>query len=1604
MSNQPTKAQNESLKQKGRGGNPPQGNGKPPRSSQGSSRSQQPRRPSIPTNSPRPGPDQQTKQPTITSTPPAQPPAATQPSPPPQQQAISTHPPQQPPLQQPPTQTAPQPHTTQPHQTLPPPSNPTPPQMQPHPVQPQPTHPTQPPLQTPMPLQLQQAPPQQPPPQQPPIYPGANGHPPDSRLRPPTIGGQIPGPFPLSSLAQPFHPNAIPRTHSAPPSLGEQERALQPVFIPEKTKAPHFFPPPMSVPYYNAPFNPVHPPHGMPPHPTGFGIPPAGLPMGPPTQPISITKKPSTRIPIIDPNTGEEIRISNSPPKGITATPSSTPAPTGLTGYNKPFILSTKPATGTTPPSSFSAPQQAKGVPGGILPELAAQAQPQAQAPQPAQTSPPAAQVPPAQPAQPAQPATPETPPTEVAGKPELVVVNPPTVNATPVSSLPEALVSPAPTQAQTLPSAPISTVSASPAPSPPQLKVEPTKLESAPESQPPVPAANEVQGKEELPKAEAEAKPAGVEEVKPKVEEPPKAKVEEAKPKVEEKEAPKPEVAAEKKLDEKPGETRAEAESKAAEVKKSKKKQRKEILEKANKGHYTAAEFDPYSIAPKPKEQAAKEVAKLKDEEQKKEDSKKSEPVSPASDQPSSPEEKEAGDEDDWEKKGEEELVLKKDEKTPEVSLRPVTAAPFASAGGPSLRPQWAMGDAGGKKMYDRNFLLQFQPLCTERPEGLPPMEVILGYDEGKIPAKEFGLPKPRGGPPSRPPFPPVDNRRAIPGVPMPEFRGPPPGIGRPDRPFGKEMRPPRVQDMRKPKAMKQPPVAPPVAPLVPSANRWVRPQPGNETDLTLNRAKGILNKLTLEKFDPLSDKLLEVGINSADILKGIIALIFDKALSEPKFCSMYAQLCKKISLAKIPEFPSQEPDGKPITFKRVLLNKCQEEFESNQAKAKKVQNKEGLSPEELLETEEKEMRARKGYLGNIKFIGELYKLDMLTEKIMHGCITRLLGDIKHPSEEDMEALCKLMSTIGQRIDHARAKDWMNAYFERIKELVQNPNLPPRIRFMLEDLIELRRNKWVPRRDSQAPKTIKEVHKEAAESERQKELAARLGLRQPAPPVRDMRRPMPAVERPPEKGMPPMIGIYGPAPGRGGPPGVVPPPRQQEPGWEVVGSRRGAPPPELTRKPSTGEIQLAPSGGLTASKGWAPPARGAPEEKYAPRGPLAPPGLPGKPGASVRGPSPAAGPSRVSPPPTPTTSLEKAEEETKLILEEFLSSGDAEEAAVCVRELNCPDFHPDIIQWMILELMEKKDRDRERVGTLFKSVIEKGVMTSEQFAKGTQRVLETLADIVIDIPAAWKHVANIIGQSISDAILPVTFLNHSFDHLVGVGPAPGLAAQMAAEVFRIIGDNKADPSEKELRSLLPKFFKPENRNESYLVKFLEEKELIDLFPTMLVQKQVETMLKDGSSVDSILKWIEHNTPDMQVDAAFARWLMRTVLKEATMRSSKLGDDERAKEESRVLRQYSRLLQRFLSDSIDIQLACLFEVQAFWHSMGLPKGMMERLFVDLYDQDVILEEAFKMWRDDTEDRTPGKQEALFQTHKWLEWLETAEEESDEDEEAKGGHQ
>jgi len=70
-------------------------------------------------------------------------------------------------------------------------------------------------------------------------------------------------------------------------------------------------------------------------------------------------------------------------------------------------------------------------------------------------------------------------------------------------------------------------------------------------------------------------------------------------------------------------------------------------------------------------------------------------------------------------------------------------------------------------------------------------------------------------------------------------------------------------------------------------------------------------------------------------------------------------------------------------------------------------------------------------------------------------------------PEEEDVEAICHFFNTIGKQLDeNPKSRRINDTYFIQMKELTTNPQLAPRLRFMVRNVIDLRSNNWVPRRE----------------------------------------------------------------------------------------------------------------------------------------------------------------------------------------------------------------------------------------------------------------------------------------------------------------------------------------------------------------------------------------------------------------------------------------------------------------------------------------------------------------------------------------------------------
>lgn len=68
--------------------------------------------------------------------------------------------------------------------------------------------------------------------------------------------------------------------------------------------------------------------------------------------------------------------------------------------------------------------------------------------------------------------------------------------------------------------------------------------------------------------------------------------------------------------------------------------------------------------------------------------------------------------------------------------------------------------------------------------------------------------------------------------------------------------------------------------------------------------RVRSILNKLTPQMFQQLMKQVTQLAIDTEERLKGVIDLIFEKAISEPNFSVAYANMCRCLMAVSVHAF----------------------------------------------------------------------------------------------------------------------------------------------------------------------------------------------------------------------------------------------------------------------------------------------------------------------------------------------------------------------------------------------------------------------------------------------------------------------------------------------------------------------------------------------------------------------------------------------------------------------------------------------------------------------------------------------------------------------------
>ena len=255
------------------------------------------------------------------------------------------------------------------------------------------------------------------------------------------------------------------------------------------------------------------------------------------------------------------------------------------------------------------------------------------------------------------------------------------------------------------------------------------------------------------------------------------------------------------------------------------------------------------------------------------------------------------------------------------------------------------------------------------------------------------------------------------------------------------------------------------PYVQYVPSENRWQPAKSLEHDEKVVRDVQLILNKITFDTFDILMKEMLDAGISNQNILEKVIDVIFAKAVDEPGFADIYARVCYDLSSNLRIDTDVDIANSRQSAFRRGLLRKCQQLFEQktwmSEETEEKPEGSETILPGGLTDTDYERIKAKRRFLGNISFSGEMFKIGVLSDKVMHTCCRKLLHDLETPEEEEMESLCRLLKTVGRQMDTPESASVLDVYFGRMTILSKNPTLSSRIKFMLKDVIDLRKNRW---------------------------------------------------------------------------------------------------------------------------------------------------------------------------------------------------------------------------------------------------------------------------------------------------------------------------------------------------------------------------------------------------------------------------------------------------------------------------------------------------------------------------------------------------------------
>ncbi|CAH1141154.1 unnamed protein product [Phyllotreta striolata] len=844
-------------------------------------------------------------------------------------------------------------------------------------------------------------------------------------------------------------------------------------------------------------------------------------------------------------------------------------------------------------------------------------------------------------------------------------------------------------------------------------------------------------------------------------------------------------------------------------------------------------------------------------------------------------------------------------------------------------------------------------------------------------------------------------------------------------------------------------------------------------KTEELYRNVRGILNKLTPQKFDTLLQQVRNLSIDTTERLQGVIDLVFEKAVDEPNFSVAYASMCGHLALIQVPKSTSgKDKDDKEefVNFRKLLITRCQQEFEKQsvdesfkEQKLKEIE--ECTDPDKRkdieFDFEEHLRRVRMKSVGNIRFIGELFKQQMLTQKIMLRCLNNLLDN---GDEESLECLCKLLTTIGKELESKGIH--LEDIFNKMKNLAdrrQGTKISSRIRFMLQDVIDLRNSKWVPRRQDLNPKMIDQIQKEAE----QEQMNIQMMNSVPMTPRKDERgggggggsgSQSSVNDRKGGRGRitddggwtmmksskPSGFSVQsdklkaGKAPTADEPLGHsgqfrhwlagsnVKPAALQVPNTANMftaleniesdkrfNSRSGQKDPYYSKGTSLerGSYKYdSRSGSRSGSQHRSNDSSASSSQRGtpAPAPPVVqqPPHNVAQQPAAQRVPPTAVAPS-ISSAPVQIENLTDDQRYRRITnnLDEYVNGNcTLEEYFTDISCAVSPSQFSRMVNDSILHILEKSQDTRLKTGSLFAKLILQGKISLDDYCTGLEELFWQADDLKIDIPKIWDYLAEILVDSIIEEALPLKSLHKTASVLIKQKQCDKLLVSL----FKLVISNKGTNCLQTLWQL-SHLQVSDFMDASQVDAFIKDNQFQLLLGGATpgsqmqlsydeIQTKLLNFLRNNRNIDDICDWVLANVGEAGVnETKFIRALATAIFEDSINKNLKLAPER--------LEQHTNLLLKYVDNNPGFELECLYALQALIHKMEHPQGLLLTICDKLYELGTFSQESFVSWE---QSKDPAEQEgkgvALMQLTSFFCQLKENDEDDVDDDASSGSEQ